>query len=140
MTDQMTAESQRDTRAQSASERVAHPLIPAQRVNGADVFNQAKERIGKIEDIAIDKGTGKVAYAILSFGGFMGLGDKHQPLPWSVLEYDIDLGGYVVPITEEFLKLAPKLDVSELSGWDDTQTREAFHTYYSAYGVRPYWW
>jgi hypothetical protein len=125
--------------AESDREGMTHPLIPAQRVNDSDVFSQAKEKIGKIEDIAIDKRSGKVAYAILSFGGFLGMGDKHQPLPWSVLTYDADQGGYVVPITEEFLALAPKLDVSELSGWDDTQTREAFHTYYGAYGARPCW-
>jgi len=116
-----------------------HPLIPAQRVNGADVFNQAKEKIGRIEDIAVDKRTGKVAYAILSFGGFLGMGGKHQPLPWSVLKYDSEQRGYVVPITEEFLALAPKLDVSELSGWDDTNNREAFYAYYGVYGARPYW-
>lgn len=118
---------------------MAHPLIPAQRVNGTDVYNQAKEKIGKIEDVAIDKRSGKVAYAILSFGGFVGMGEKHQPLPWSVLNYDTDHGGYVVDITQEFLALAPKLDVSELSGWDDSADREAFHTYFSPLGARPYW-
>jgi sporulation protein YlmC with PRC-barrel domain len=118
---------------------MTHPLIPAQRVNGASVFNQAGEKIGKIEDIALDKRSGKVAYAILSFGGFLGMGDKHQPLPWSVLNYDKKHGGYVVDITQEFLALAPKLDVSELSGWDDTNNRDAFHTYYMGQGARPYW-
>lgn len=122
-----------------AAREIDHPLIPAQRVNGAAVFNQAKEKIGTIEDIAIDKRTGKVAYAILSFGGFLGMGDKHQPLPWSVLAYDTALDGYRVDITQEFLALAPKLDVSELSGWDDSDKRDAFHSYYSAQGARPYW-
>ena len=116
-----------------------HPLVPAKRVNGAPVFNQAGEDIGRVEDIAIDKRTGKVAYAILSFGGFLGLGEKHQPLPWSALTYDPDRGGYVVDVTEEFLRLAPKLDTSELSGWDDTPQRDAFFSYYAASGVRPYW-
>ncbi len=100
--------------ARTAHADIDHPLIPAQRVNGAEVFNQANEKIGKIEDIAIDKRSGKVAYAILSFGGFLGMGEKHQPLPWSVLTYDTGLGGYVVDITQEFLALAPKLDVSEV--------------------------
>lgn len=122
-----------------AVDGIDHPLVPARRVNGADVFNQAEEKIGKIEDIAIDKRSGKVAYAILSFGGFLGLGGKHQPLPWSILSYDTKVGGYVVDITQEFLQLAPKLDVSELSGWDDSADREAFHAYYSARGAHPYW-
>lgn len=131
MTDQQTAE--------RADTKVEHPLIPAKRVNGSPVFNQADEKIGQIEDVAIDKYTGKVAYAILSFGGFLGLGGKHQPLPWSVLKYDADRGGYVVPITEEFLALAPKLEVSDLSGWDDSPQRDALHTYYAPYGAMPYW-
>ena len=116
-----------------------HYLIPAKRVNGSAVYNQAHTKIGRIEDIAIDKRTGKVAYAILSFGGFLGLGEKFQPLPWSVLTYSEEDDGYIVPITEEFLALAPKLDVSELSGWDDSAGREAFFRYYEAYGVKPYW-
>lgn len=122
-----------------AIDDIDHPLVPARRVNGADVYNQAGEKIGTIEDVAIDKRSGKVAYAILSFGGFLGLGGKHQPLPWSVLSYDTKVGGYVIDITQEFLQLAPKLDVSELSGWDDSAEREAFHSYYSARGARPYW-
>ena len=133
MTDQQTIE-----RTQTET-KIEHPLIPAKRVNGSAVFNQAKEKIGQIEDVAIDKKTGRVAYAILSFGGFLGLGGKHQPLPWSVLKYDAATGGYVVPITEEFLALAPKLDISDLSGWDDSDQRDALHTYYAAYGARPYW-
>ncbi|WP_211347384.1 PRC-barrel domain-containing protein [Sphingorhabdus contaminans] len=118
---------------------VEHQLIPAKRVNGSAVYNQAHEKIGRIEDIAIDKRTGKVAYAILSFGGFLGLGEKFHPLPWSVLTYSERDDGYIVPITEELLALAPKLDVSELSGWDDTESRDDFYTYYGAYGAKPYW-
>lgn len=118
---------------------LTHPLIPAGKVVGSDVFNQAKEKIGRIEDIAIDKRSGKVAYAILSFGGLLGIGEKHQPLPWSVLKYDAGQRGYVVSITQEFLALAPKLNVSELSGWDDSRDREAFHTYYGPHGGTPYW-
>lgn len=116
-----------------------HPLIPARRVSGADVYNQGHEKIGKVEDLAIDKRSGKVAYAILSFGGLLGMGEKHQPLPWSSLTYDTKLRGYVVDVTAELLKLAPKLDVSDLSGWDDTPSRDEFYAYYGPYGARPYW-
>lgn len=131
---------QSETRDSSVADgKLRHPLIPAQRVRGSDVFNQAGEKIGKIEDLAIDKRTGKVAYAILSFGGVLGVGEKHQPLPWSILRYDIEQGGYVVPITQEFLALAPKLNISELSGWDDTDGRQALHDYYAAQGGTPYW-
>jgi hypothetical protein len=116
-----------------------HPLIPAGRVNGSEVFNQAKEKIGRIEDLAIDKRSGKVAYAILSFGGFLGMGEKHQPLRWSMLKFDPALNGYVVPITEEFVRFAPKLRLNDLSGWDDSQDRDRFHSYYEPMGAVPYW-
>ncbi len=125
--------------ANSANGQIDHPLIPAKRVLGADVYNQANEMIGRIEDVAIDKRTGKVAYAILSFGGFLTIGEKHQPLPWSCLDYDMDRGGYVVDITQEFLALAPKLEVSDLSGWDDKDGREALHQHYRDLGAKPYW-
>jgi sporulation protein YlmC with PRC-barrel domain len=126
-------------RDQERGEGSDHPLIPAKRVNGSAVYNQAGEKIGEVEDIAIDKRTGKVAYAILSFGGFLGMGEKHQPLPWSALDYDRERDGYVIDVTEEFLRLAPKLDTSELSGWDDTAQRDTFHSYYAPMGARPYW-
>lgn len=121
------------------SRKLDHPLISADRVTGSEVYNQAHEKIGRIEDIAVDKQSGQVAYAILSFGGLLGMGEKHQPLPWSALNYDTDLGGYVVDVTKELLELAPKLDVSDLSGWDDTSSREQFFSYYAPYGARPYW-
>lgn len=122
-----------------ATQELDHPLIPADRVTGSEVYNQAREKIGRIEDIALDKRSGQVAYAILSFGGLMGMGEKHQPLPWSALNYDTDLGGYLVDVTKELLELAPKLDVSDLSGWDDTPSRDQFFSYYAPYGARPYW-
>jgi len=113
-----------------------HPLIPAGRVNGTDVYNQAHEKIGRIEDIALDKRSGRVAYAILSFGGLWGMGEKHHPLPWSALDYDPQLRGYVTEVTKELLELAPKLDVSDLSGWDDTERRDAYFRHYEA---QAYW-
>lgn len=126
-------------RATNGGAGLDHPLIPADRVSGVDVYNQAGEKIGKIEDIALDKRSGQVAYAILSFGGLLGMGEKHQPLPWSALNYDTERGGYVVDVNKELLELAPKLEVSDLSGWDDTDSRDAFFGYYAAYGARPYW-
>lgn len=133
------AQTQTMERSQTEPSELDHPLIPAGRVKGADVYNQGKEKIGRIDDIAIDKRSGKVAYAILTFGGLLGMGEKHQPLPWSALTYDPKQHGYVVDITAELLKLAPKLDTSDLSGWDDTETRDEFFAYYAPYGARPYW-
>ena len=83
---------------------MGHPLIPADRVNGTDVYNAAGDKLGKIEDIAIDKVSGQVAYAILSFGGFLGLDERYHPMPWSLLRYDVDKGGYVVPLDKAQLE------------------------------------
>lgn len=133
------AGAQTSERTEARPSELDHPLVPAGRVNGSDVYNQANEKIGRIDDIAIDKRSGKVAYAILSFGGLLGMGEKHQPLPWSALTYDTAKGGYVVDVTAELLRLAPKLETSDLSGWDDTGSRDEFFAYYAPYGARPYW-
>ena len=119
--------------------RPAHPLIPADRVNGTDVYNSAGEKLGKIEDVAIDKVSGKVAYAILSHGGVMGLGGHYHPVPWSLLSYDVDKRGYVIPCDKDQLERAPAIEDEKLSGWDDSDSRDAIHSYYAAYGVGPYW-
>ena len=71
----------------------ANPLIAGARVAGTDVYNAAGDHLGEIYDVMLDKQTGKVAYAIMSFGGFHGLGEKYHPIPWSVLDYDPQRGG-----------------------------------------------
>ena len=117
---------------------LVHRLVPAGRVKGAPIYNLACERLGRVKDIALDKATGEIAYVIVASGGFMGLGETHRQLPWSALTYDTRLRGYVVAVAEA-LRLAPKLDVTELSGWDDTRVREDLIAYYGPYGARPYW-
>lgn len=116
-----------------------HPLIPADRVNGTDVYNKAGEKLGKIEDVAIDKVSGEVAYAILSFGGLLGLGAKYHPVPWRLLTYDADKRAYVVPMDKDALEKAPNIDEKELSGWTDELSRDSIYGFYSPYGVAPYW-
>jgi len=117
----------------------AHPLIPADRVNGTDVVNRAGTKLGKIEDVAIDKVSGEVAYAILSFGGVLGIGAKYHPVPWRLLTYDADKRAYVIPLDKDALETAPMIDETELSGWNDSLSRDAIYGYYSTYGVGPYW-
>jgi len=116
-----------------------HPLIPADRVNGTDVVNQAGEKLGKIEDVAIEKVSGEVAYAILSFGGLLGIGAKYHPVPWKLLKYDTDKAAYVIPLEKADLETAPMIDEEELSGWNDSLSRDAIYNYYSSYGIGPYW-
>jgi sporulation protein YlmC with PRC-barrel domain len=116
-----------------------HPLIPADRVNGTDVLNKAGEKLGKIEDVAIEKVSGQVAYAILSFGGVLGVGARFHPVPWRLLKYDSEKGAYVIPLDKADLEAAPTIDEHQLSGWNDSLSREAIYGYYASYGVGPYW-
>ena len=91
-----------------------HALITASRVSGTPVFNRAGERIGHIEDLSIDKRTGQVRYALMAFGGFLGIGDRFHPLPWSVLEYHTEKNGYVVPLGRPELEKSPHFSKDEL--------------------------
>lgn len=114
-------------------------LIAADRVSGTTVYNQSGEKLGKIEDVAIEKVDGEVAYAILSFGGFLGLGSRYYPVPWRMLSYSTEMGGYVIACDKEHLENAPSFDRDDLSGWSDGTERDAIFSYYGPYGVRPYW-
>ena len=80
--------------------RETSTLIAADKVQGTDVFNTGGDRLGSVHDLMIDKQTGQVAYAILSFGGFLGIGNSYHPLPWPLLRYDTSLGGYTVEIDQ----------------------------------------
>src|SRR5882672_12963626 len=84
-----------------------HNLIASDRVEGTPVRRSDGEKVGTIERLMIDKLTGSVAYAVLSFGGFLGVGQKHAPIPWSRLTYDQQLEAYQVDLTDEELKKAP---------------------------------
>ena len=130
---------QPQTQDVSAGHRLEHPLVPAGRVNGADVYNRAGEKLGKVEDVAIDKVSGQVAYAILSFGGFLGIGERYHPVPWSLLVYDPDRRGYVIPCDKDRLDAAPTFEADDLSGWDDTDVRYGIYNFYAPYGAEPYW-
>jgi hypothetical protein len=111
-------------------------LIGSDKVEGTPVCRSNGERVGKIERIMIDKLTGKVAYAVMSFGGFMGIGEDYYPLPWSLLTYNPRLDGYEINITEQQLKGAPKFSQHENWDWTD-RTRE--QKVYDHYRVAPYW-
>jgi hypothetical protein len=84
----------------------------------------------------IDKISGKVAYAVMSFGGFLGIGDRYHPLPWSVLDYETSQGGYVVDLDRSKLEGAPTYGTAETPNWSDRRWGQQVHDYY---GTRPYW-
>jgi sporulation protein YlmC with PRC-barrel domain len=122
-----------------ASGRPHHGLVPAERVNGTSVYSPDGEKLGAVEDVAIDKLSGQVAYAILSFGGVLGMGERYYPIPWSLLSYDTDRHGYVIPCDKEKLEDAPSFDAQDISGWEDTHVRQSIFDHYAIYGARPYW-
>ena len=82
-------------------------LIAAEKVNGTDVYNMNGDHLGSVDDIMIDKISGKACYAVLSFGGFLGMGATEYPLPWEKLSYDTNMGGFVVDIDKSVLDGAP---------------------------------
>lgn len=125
----------------NAAAAAGHALITASRVTSAPVYNLEGDRIGSIEDLSIDKKSGQVRYALLSFGGFLGIGERYHPLPWSVLDYSAEKDGYVLPLTKEALKAAPSYTIDELEafGGGDNLYREALYSYYSPFGAVPYW-
>jgi hypothetical protein len=109
-------------------------LIASDRVEGTPVFRSNGDRLGTIKRVMLDKRRGKVAYAVMSFGGFLGVGDDYYPLPWALLTYDEDLGGYKVDITDEQFKGAPKF---QRNSWDfGDRSREA--ELFGYYGMPPY--
>lgn len=110
-------------------------LIAASKVNGTNVYNRQGESLGSIYDVMIDKRSGQVAYAVMSFGGFLGIGDSYHPLPWSVLSYDTSQGGYVVDLDRDRLQGAPTYTSRDASRWTEPGYTRSIDDYY---GVAPY--
>src|SRR5215218_2922656 len=79
-------------------------LIGSDKVEGTAVYGADQNKIGSVQPVMIDKISGKVAYAVISFGGFLGIGEDYYPVPWATLKYDTNLGGYVTGMTEASLK------------------------------------
>lgn len=123
-------------KSENLSARETAGLIGSDKVEGTAVYRSNGDRIGTIDRLMIDKLSGKVAYAVMSFGGFLGIGDDHYPVPWSLLTYNTDLGGYEVNISDAQLRGAPRFTQNE--DWD-RYDRDRETALYSYYGVTPYW-
>lgn len=110
-----------------------HRLISSEDVHDTDVYDLKGKSIGEVDHLIIDKESGRIAYAVLSFGGFLGLGHSHYPVPWSALKYDRSLSGFRTNITERQLRDAPEF--SDDMSWDrDWEVRTHRH-----YGSSEYW-
>ena len=116
-------------------ERETGSLIGSDKVEGTNVYGADESKIGEIDRVMIDKITGKVAYAVMSFGGFLGMGEDYYPVPWPMLKYDTNLGGYRVGLTRDLLDRAPRYKSENDWNW----TRENAARVYQYYKVQPYW-
>ena len=125
-----------DTVGTDAAVRETARLISSDKVEGTAVRNVSGDKVGTIERVMIDKRAGKVAYAVMSFGGFLGMGQDYVALPWHMLRYNENLDAYELNITEDQLHGAPAV----AQGWDtgivSRDCERRVHTYY---GVDPYW-
>jgi hypothetical protein len=132
----MEATMQTDTLHSETQHQRSHTLIASDRVERTPVRRSDGEKIGTIQRLMIDKISGSVAYAVLSFGGFLGLGQKHAPIPWARLNYDPTLGAYHVELSNEELSGAPSIAADEEFDWGDRSREVEIHNYYR---VPPYW-
>lgn len=112
--------------------------LSASTIIGDDVKNRAGEDLGNVEEIMLDVNSGRIAYAVLSFGGFLGLGDKYFAIPWDALTVDTADHSLVLGVDKDTLENAPgfdKNDWPETLGGDDAWLVEV----YDHYGYSPYW-
>jgi len=111
--------------------RETHSLIASDKVEGTAVYRPSGEQIGEIDRVMIDKRSGKVSFAVMSFGGFLGIGEDYYPLPWSALTYNERLGGYEVNVTEQQLKGAPHYSDDASWNWADQARTNQLASYYN---------
>lgn len=87
-----------------------HDVISSDRVEGTTVYNAAGDKLGSIDDLMSDQRSGRVRYAVLEFGGFLGMGTDRYPLPWNMLKYDTSKEGQGVPLDKDKLDKAPAME------------------------------
>ncbi len=111
-------------------------VMAAETLTGDPVINARGEDLGKVTDIMIDVRRGRVAYAVLSSGGFLGIGDKLFAIPWSALTLDADRKCFILDVERKRLESAPGFDKDHWPSMGDPRWALQVHTYY---GVPPYW-
>lgn len=108
-------------------------LISAGKVQGTPVYNTDGESLGELYDVMIDKTSGRIAYALMSFGGFFGIGERYHPLPWNSLKYDTRQEGYVVGISKEVLQSGPTVGAGEQPNWTAPDFADGLHRHYDTF-------
>jgi len=124
----------RDSTDVSAKE--TYDLIASDKVEGTAVRRPNGDSIGQIERLMIDKRSGHVAYAVMRFGGFLGIGSDFFPIPWSALTYNEELDAYELDIPDDRLRVAPHYADESAFDWGNRQRGREIYDYY---GVTPYW-
>jgi PRC-barrel domain protein len=105
-------------------------FIGSDKVAGTAVYGMDDRKIGSVQRVMIDKVSGKIAYAVVSFGGFLGMGEEYFPMPWAALKYDTGLEGYRANVTEDQLQGAPKFNRSTDWDWSDRSRDRTINDYY----------
>ncbi len=106
--------------------------IRASTVLGTNVHDPSGKKIGEVEDVMLDKLSNNIMFAVLSFGGFLGMAEKYHPVPWSSLKYDKSKGSYVVDFTKVQLEAAPAASIEDLTRNDGRDFRDKAFDYYKA--------
>ena len=120
---------------QPVNTRETGNLIGSDKVEGTAVYGRNDDQTGKVMRVMIDKISGKVAYAVVSFGGFLGMGEDYYPVPWSMLRYDTNLSGYRLDVDVDKLNQAPRY--AQATDWEWSRDNDrVIHDYYK---TRPYW-
>ena len=113
-------------------------VLPARKITGSKVLSTAGEELGNLKDVVVDLDEGRITYAVLSFGGFLGLGDKLFAIPWEALIMDMEENTFILDVDKEALKHAPGFDKES---WPNDNQYEAgwLLEIYDYYGYSPYW-
>ena len=107
-------------------------VIASDRVDGTAVYGSDREKIGSVDKVLIDKMGGNVTDVVLSVGGFLGIGDEKHSIPWARLDYDTDVGGYMLNVTKEQLKDAPRFAANEPDRVYDREYQQGVYDYWDA--------
>src|ERR1700716_2395923 len=124
--DSMESESMARTGQSDETDR----LISSEKVDGTAVYNRNGDRLGTIDHLMIDKYTGQVEFAVMSTGGFLGIGESYSPVPWDSLVYDVNLGGYVMDADRVRLEKAPRFTSNAQPNWSDRSYAERVDEYW----------
>ena len=105
-------------------------LISSDKVDGTTVYNRNGENLGTIDHLMIDKVSGQVEYAVMSTGGFLGIGENYSPVPWGSLDYDVNQGGYVMDADRGRLEEAPRFGANAQPNWSDRSYSDRLDEYW----------